>query len=456
MNRISDLNRAQHAFFGAGQTRPLAFRRAGLERLRGALREYEPLLLAALREDLGKAEFEGYAAELGMLYGEIDEALRRLKKWARPRRARAPLHQFPARGRIYVEPLGVVLILSPWNYPLLLSLAPLVGAIAAGCCACIKPSRQAPATAQAIGDMLGRAFPEEYVAVIAGDEGTNEALLEERWDHIFFTGSQRTGRKVMEAAARNLTPVTLELGGKSPCIVDSTADLGVAARRIAWGKWLNCGQTCVAPDYCLVHRSALEPFLSLLHRAVESFYGQAPLDCPDYPHIVGERHYARLCGLLEGEELAFGGQRNDLRLQIEPTVVLGATRQSAVMQEEIFGPILPVIPYDSREELEGWIGSYEKPLALYLFTRDREMERWVTGRFSYGGGCINDTVVHLTGSSMPFGGVGASGMGAYHGEWGFLTFSHQKTVLRRGLRPDIQLRYPPYGEKIRVLRKFMK
>ncbi len=446
----------QRSYFNTGATLPLAFRISCLKRLKQALTEFEPVLLAALQEDLGKPAFEGYEAELGLLHEEINFTLRNLRAWAKPKRVPTPLVHFPAKSTIYTEPLGVVLIMSPWNYPLQLTIAPLIAAISAGDCAVIKPSRYSPATSAAIEKMLGQYFNAEYISVFQGGSQVNTALLELKYDHIFFTGSSHVGRIVMQAAAKNLTPVTLELGGKSPCIIDETADIALAARRIAWGKLINAGQTCVAPDYALVHESVKDQFITEYASAVRSFYGQDVLDNDEYCKIINEKHFARLSALLSGGTVAFGGKADEAGRKIEPTVLTDVSPESPVMQEEIFGPILPVLPFRSFTETLDFVKSRPKPLALYLFTTDAQRELRVLNEVPFGGGCVNDTVVHLSNPHMHFGGVGESGMGGYHGKMGFYTFSHQKSVLKKSNWLDIPFRYAPYGERLSLLKKLMK
>lgn len=446
----------QRSYFNTGATLPLPFRIRQLKQLRQALKEYEPQLLAALREDLGKPEFEGYETELGILYEEMNYTLKHLKSWARPKHVYTPVVNFPSGSTVYTEPLGVVLIMSPWNYPLQLTVAPLIAAIAAGDCAVVKPSRYSGATSAVLEKMITRYFDPEYLSVFQGGSQVNTALLELKYDHIFFTGSPKVGRIVMEAAAKNLTPVTLELGGKSPCIVDETADVPLAARRIAWGKLINAGQTCVAPDYLLIHESRQQEFVREFTAAVRAFYGEDPLHNPEFCKIINEKHFERLRGLLRGETAALGGGTESELRKIEPTLLSGVSPESPVMQEEIFGPILPVLTFCTFSEAADFVKKRPKPLALYLFTRDAQREQRVLNEVSFGGGCVNDVVVHLSNPHMAFGGVGESGMGGYHGKAGFLTFSHQKSVLKKSLRLDLPVRYAPYGDRLPFLKKLMK
>lgn len=441
------------AYFAAGQTHSVAFRRQMLIRLMTGIQQMEEELLEALSNDLGKAAFEGYATEIGQVYGEIHCALRHLNRWTRPKRVGMPLTQFPSTGWVYPQPKGVVLIIAPWNYPMQLTLSPLVAALSAGNCAVIKPSEYAPATAEALERLVKSCFPENYVRVVQGGVETNQALLAQPFDHIFFTGSTKVGRIVMRAAAQTLCPVTLELGGKSPCIVERSADVSLAAKRMAWGKWLNAGQTCVAPDYVLIDRRLEQAFLDALKHWVNSFYGEHPLEHPDYPRIVGKAHLDRLLALLTAQDIVFGGECAGLKLA--PTVLRNASLQSPVMQEEIFGPILPVIGYDTLDEALSVIKSRPTPLACYLFTRNKNVKKQVLGSLPFGGGCVNDTIVHLSSSRLPFGGLGQSGMGAYHGKAGFDTFSHEKAIVEKG-RLDTPFRYPPYREKLGLIKRLMK
>ena len=453
---MKEIIEKQRSYFNTGATLPLAFRIQQLKRLKQALKEFEPRLLTALQEDLGKPVFEGYEAELGILYEEINFTLKHLKTWAKPQRVPTPLVHFPAVSTIYTEPLGVVLIMSPWNYPLQLTIAPLIAAISAGDCAVVKPSRYSSATSSVIEKMLSQYFNQEFISIFQGGSQVNTSLLEQKYDHIFFTGSPHVGRVVMEAAAKNLTPVTLELGGKSPCIVDETAHVALAARRVAWGKLINAGQTCVAPDYVLVHEKVKDQFIEEYIKSVKAFYGEDILHNDEYCKIINEKHFNRLSGLLSSGKTAFGGKTDEAGRKIEPTILTDVSPESPVMQEEIFGPILPILPFRSFTETLEFIKARPKPLALYLFTTDAQRELRVFNEVPFGGGCVNDTVVHLSNPHMHFGGVGESGMGGYHGKMGFYTFSHRKSVLKKSNKLDVQFRYAPYGEKLSLLKKLMK
>ena len=454
---MEDVLAAQRRYFDSGATRPLRFRREMLTRLELALTRWEGELLEALKADLNKSPYEGYMSELGPTLAELRFARGHLKKWARPVRHPAPLSQFPSVGTVYREPYGVSLILAPWNYPLLLTLAPLVSAIAAGCTAVVKPGEDAPASARALAEVLGRVFPPDYITVAEGGRQEAEALVDKPFDVIFFTGSPAVGKKVMAAAAEHLTPVTLELGGRSPVILAPDADVELAAARIAWGKFLNAGQTCVAPDHVWVPEGMAEPFVAALARQITRFYGANPLAGEELPRIVNRRHFDRLAGLLSGGRIAVGGQTDPEGLRIAPTVLVDVPEDSPVLEEEIFGPILPVLTFSHIPEVLELLKDRPKPLALYLFSRNKGHIRAVTERCSFGGGCVNDVVIHLATSAMGFGGVGESGMGAYHGRVGFETFSHRKSIVDKKTWMDLPMRYQPYlplHEKL--IRRFLR
>lgn len=453
--RLTKVVDDQRQFFAAQATKPIPFRINALKKLRDGIISYEEQILVALKQDLNKAEFESYMTELGMVLNELQFLIKNTRKWAKQRRVKTPLALFPARSFIVPEPYGVVLIMSPWNYPFQLSILPLLGAIAAGNCVVIKPSAYAPSVSHVIAEIIKDCFPPEYVTVIEGGRAENQALLEQKFDYIFFTGGVTVGKLVMEKAAQYLTPITLELGGKSPCIVDRTADLKLAAKRIAFGKLLNCGQTCVAPDYLFVDKEIKDQLINYLRQSILDFLGPDPLNNPDYPQIINEKHYHRLMNLISDEDIVLGGVGNNNK--IEPTIVDHVSLDSQLMQEEIFGPILPVITFTQIEETVSYINSRPKPLALYLFTSDKETERFIINNVSYGGGCINDTIMHLATPYLGFGGVGASGIGSYHGKQSFNTFSHLKSIVKRGVRLDVPLRYHPYSSiKERLLRKILK
>lgn len=455
MEGVGTIVEAQRRFFCSGKTRGMEFRKRQLRRLGTALKLHEEELQMALKEDLNKPAFEAYGTEIGMVLSEIRLAIRKLPQWSRERSAAASVVNFPSSCQVLPEPYGVTLIIAPWNYPVLLALEPLVSAIAAGNCAVVKPSEEAPAVSAALGRLLKELFPSEYVAVAEGGIEVSQALLREPFDKIFFTGSPRVGKLVMEAAAKHLTPVCLELGGKSPCIVDETANLDLAARRIVWGKFLNSGQTCVAPDYLLVQESVKEQLLEKLACYIQKFYGLGIKQANQFTRIVNERQFNRLLGLLGCGEPVIGGGYSRRKLWIAPTVLDGVNWESPAMQEEIFGPILPVLTFSTLREAVSRIQEGPKPLAAYLFTSDRRREAYVLRRLPFGGGCVNDTVMHLASIHLPFGGVGNSGMGAYHGKAGFDEFSHRKSILKKSVRVDVPLRYPPYGKAAYHLMKFL-
>ena len=441
---IAELVSSQRQFFETGATLPLEARKNALRRLYKAIKEMEPEILEALKSDLGKSGVEGYMTEIGMSLSEITYMLKNMDRLARKKFKPTPLAQMPGVSYELPVPHGVVLIMSPWNYPFLLALDPLVDAIAAGNTAIIKVSKDAPATAEVVRRLMESVFPQDYVAVVTGGRMENQALLAQKFDYIFFTGSKNVGRYVMEQASKHLTPVSLELGGKSPCIVDGTADLARAAVRIAFGKFLNVGQTCVAPDYVLVHQSVKDEFVELLKLAIEEQYSGDALNNPNYGCVVNEKHLNRLLGLMDPEKIVYGGRSEGRK--IEPTVMVDVTMEDAVMQEEIFGPILPILTYETIDDIKEIVGHHPTPLALYLFTKDPAMKARITKEIQYGGGCINDTIVHLATSAMGFGGVGESGMGSYHGRYGFETFSHKKSIMEKPAKLELPLRYQPYNK----------
>ncbi len=441
---ISNLIEKQRDYFRSGATRDLSVRTELLSRLYDRIRELEPEIHEALQRDLGKSASESFMCETGLTLSEISYMKKHLRRFAARERVRTPLAQFPARSYVLKEPYGCVLVMSPWNYPFLLSMEPMVDAVAAGNTVVLKPSAYAPNTSAVIRRLVEDVFPQGHVAVVEGGRTENAGLLEQPFDYIFFTGGTQVGKLVLQKAAEHFTPVTLEMGGKSPCIVDGTANLPVAARRIAFGKYLNCGQTCVAPDYLLIHRSVRDQFLPLFEAAVEEMYGADPLNNPNYGKIINEKHFDRLMGILEGEHILFGGAQDRAGLKIAPTVVGPVTPDSPSMGQELFGPILPVMVYEELDEVIRFVQSRPRPLALYLFSEDRAAVARVQTELSYGGGCINDTIIHLATSEMGFGGVGMSGMGSYHGRRGFETFTHEKSTVDKACWLDLPFRYPPY------------
>lgn len=460
-NRMfSKLTEAQKQFFETGRTRDLAFRICQLQLLADAMRKNETVLEEALKKDLGKSAFESYATEIGFVLADIRYTIQNLQKWSAPKRVRTPLYLFPGKSKIQKEPYGSVLILGPYNYPVQLLAEPLVGAIAAGNCAVLKPSELTPHVSEAMYQIVHSTFKEEYIACVEGGVEVNQELLSQKFDYIFFTGSERVGRIVMKAAAENLTPVTLELGGKSPIIIEKTANIKEAARRIAWGKLMNAGQTCVAPDYVLVDESRKQQFLTEMKTAFSHLYGKEIKKNPDFGRIVNERHMERLQKILEQDAkyLFCGGEADTLQRYIEPAILdLGKDQNAASMQEELFGPILPVLSYHKLEDAVRFVNKRAKPLALYLFTKKRSAEKFVLERVSSGGVCVNDTISHLINPDLPFGGVGASGMGQYHGKYSFDTFTHEKSVFYKPADWNLPVCYPPFTKgKMNLVKFFLK
>ena len=469
----ADILQRQREFFVQGHTRSQEWRREILRNIQQGIEEYESQIMAALQEDLGKSASESYMCEVGMVKEELKYMQKHLRRLMRRRHAPTPLAQFASASYMVPEPYGNVLVMSPWNYPFLLSMDPVIDAIAAGNTVILKPSAYSPATSQVMAELFEKYVAPEAVTVVTGGRQVNADLLEHRFDYIFFTGGKTVGQLVMEKASKHLTPVTLELGGKSPCIVDETANLKLAARRIVFGKYLNLGQTCVAPDYILVHESVKDKLMLLLQEEIRRQFGEHPLANPNYGHIINRKHYDRLCKMLMGETvLGAGGityvepaeSTSDMipdhlfdpdRHKIAP-VVLTANPQSKCMQEEIFGPILPVISYKTRQEVMDFVEFHPRPLALYLFSEDKQWQQQVLGRLRFGGGCINDVVIHLATTAMPFGGVGESGMGSYHGKYGFDTFTHYKSIVDKKTWLDLPMRYQPYCDwKDAMIRRFL-
>lgn len=458
LKTMHEIVERQRNFFSTGVTKNISFRIEQLKLLRQIVEVHQTEIMAALKADMNKPEFEAYISEVLLLINEINFTLKHLKSWAKPKRVRTPLSLFLASSQIYTEPLGVVLIIGPWNYPFQLAIAPLIGAIAAGNCAVIKPSEIAPHTSQIIAKLIGENFQPEFVSVVEGGIETNQALLAEKFDRIFFTGGTTIGKIVMAAAAKHLTPVTLELGGKSPCIVDAEVDLDLAVKRMIWGKFFNAGQTCVAPDYVLVSKAIKPALLAKIQQYTQEFYGDDPQQSPDYARIINDKQFHRLAGLLPsvtGEgEMVTGGNIDASALYIAPTVLDKITTDSKVMADEIFGPILPILEYEDLSEAIAFVNSRPKPLALYFFSRNQHHQTRIIQETSSGGCCINETITHLTAPELPFGGVGHSGMGSYHGKASFDTFSHQKSVLNKSFLVDIAWRYPPYKLDPKILRWF--
>ncbi|SFF20698.1 aldehyde dehydrogenase (NAD+) [Paenibacillus catalpae] len=446
----------QQVYYRTGATRSLEFRLAQLAKLRQAIVEREDAIMQALREDLNRSEQESFMLEIGLVLKEISFVQKRLKRWMKPAKVKTALTHTFSKGYIVPEPLGTALIIAPWNYPFQLAAAPLVGAIAAGNTAVLKPSELSPAVSEVLSSLIQDTFDPSYVAVMEGGVEVSRELLDLPFDKIFFTGSVNVGKQVMAAAAKHLTPVTLELGGKSPAIVHHDANLKLAAKRLAFGKFINAGQTCIAPDYVLVHHSVQDEFIEQLRKAVAKFYGAEPLAHPDYGRIISERHFSRLAGFLKDGEIVMGGRADELSNQMEPTVLTKVDWSMPVMQEEIFGPILPVLVYDELQEAIDRINERPKPLALYLFSENPAIQKRVIEAVPFGGGCINDTLMHLATPYLPFGGVGESGTGAYHGEYSFKTFSHMKSVLKQTTKFDFAFRYPSAKGGLAIIRRLMK
>lgn len=453
---IHSIISSQKDYFLSQATKSVSFRKLALRRLANAIKASEHQLLDALYADLHKSEFEAYSTEIGMVLSEIRVHIRQLSHWVKPRKVSTPFFMFPSHSKVLYEPYGVVLIVAPWNYPFQLVMSPLIGAIAAGNCAIIKPSPQAPQTAKVIGKIIADAFLQNYVAVVQGEKEVMNELLQEHFDYIFFTGSSSYGKVIMEAASKRLTPVTLELGGKSPCIVDEDADLAVAARRIVWGKFLNAGQTCVAPDYIFAHHRIKDQLICLLQEEIYNMFGEDPRTSSDYGRIVNETAMNRLIRFLNEGKIVIGGTYNVPDKYLAPTVIDEVTPGFAVMQEEIFGPILPVMTFENRKEVVDYLNNTEKPLALYYFSKNDENARALLAQTSSGGACINDVIMHIANENLPFGGVGNSGLGHYHGKYSLLTFSHKRAVISTPTSIDIKMRYAPYGNKIKWLRQLFK
>lgn len=455
--QIAERVEQQKAYYHRGHTRSLDFRLGQLKALQRAVQRHEPEILAALAQDLGKSAFEAYATEVGFVLDELRFISKHLSQWMQPERVKTPLVHQPASSEVVYEPRGVTLIISPWNYPFQLLIDPLIGAIAAGNCAILKPSELTPHTSAVLAALIQDTFDPAYITVIEGGVEVNQALLDQPFDLIFFTGSTRVGKIVMEKAAKHLTPVILELGGKSPCIVDRGVPLALTARRIVWGKFLNAGQTCVAPDYVLVPREDMEPLLAAMAHEIQQFYGQDPRLSPDYGRLVSSERVTHLQQLMQGETVFCGGESDAAARYFAPTLLQDVDWLAPIMQEEIFGPLLPVVAYDTLDEVMARIQERSRPLALYLFSENPAHQEMIMRHVDFGGGCINDAMIHLATPHLPFGGNGGSGMGAYHGRYSFEAFSHRKALLKRPLNLDMPLRYPPYPAwKEKVVRQVMK
>lgn len=445
----------QREFFESNATRDIGFRIEQLKKLRKAIQENEENIYAALNADFRKSKFETFATEIGIVYEEISIMLKNVKKWATPELVKDTIANFPSRNYIYQDPYGVTLIIGAWNYPFQLTLAPVVGAIAAGNTCVIKPPRAAMHTYQVIQKIISENFNPEFLAVL-DEHSDNKEMLSHRYDYIFFTGGVEVGKTIARAAAEFLTPTTLELGGKSPCIVDKNADVEVAARRVAWGKFLNGGQTCVAPDYLLLHDDVKEKFYDAFAKAVTSFYGNNPQDSADYPRIINDKHYTRLASMIRDGKIIVGGKTDDESRYIAPTMIEIDSMDHPLMNDEIFGPILPVLSITSIDEAISIVKQFEKPLAFYIFSNNYANQQKCLNSIQFGGGCVNDTISHFVNPDLPFGGVGNSGVGAYHGKFSFDTFTHKKAVCNKVTWPDIPLRYPPYVGKLGLVKQVMK
>lgn len=456
MEKIDEILKKQRKFFNTGKTKNIKYRLEHLKKLKKSILENEEEIKKALKLDLNKSESESYMTEIGMTLSELSYDIRHVKSWCKNKRVGTPLAHFPSRSFISKEPYGVTLILSPWNYPFMLLIEPLIGAICAGNCAVLKPSEFAPNTANVIEKIIKECFEEDYVTVIQGDKDVSQALIEKNFDYIFYTGGTKVGKIVMQEASKNLVPFTLELGGKSPCIIDEKYNMHLAAKRLLFGKLLNAGQTCIAPDYVLVNENVKEELVEEFKKVLKEFLGENVIENEDYPKIVNERHFARLSNLIEGEKILIGGKTDKKLLKIEPTILDNPKIDSKVMSEEIFGPILPIISYKTIEDAIAYVKKFEKPLALYMFTNDKKIQNKIMNEISFGGGCINDTIIHIANSNMGFGGVGYSGIGNYHGKRSFDTFSHERSITKKyGL--DLPMRYMPYNDfKDKLIRMFLK
>ncbi len=451
-----ELIQQQRTFYKTQQTKDLVFRKKTLQRLEEEIETREDAVCEALYSDFKKPTFESLATETQIVLAEIRLAIKKLDRWAKPKKVSASWINFPSTEWIHKEPYGTILVIAPWNYPFQLALSPVIGAIAAGNTIVLKPSEMAPHTSAIIKEIIEAVCLPEHIAVVEGGVDISQELLAQRWDYIFFTGSTQVGQIVYESAAKHLTPVTLELGGKNPCIVDQSAKLNLAAKRIVWGKFINGGQTCIAPDYILVHKSVKEDLVSALEKSITESYGPNMESSADLARMINPKHYQRLRDMLTGEEILFGGKYNDTDNYLSPTLVNEPALESKLMEGEIFGPILPIISYEKEADIEKYIAKYGKPLAAYVFSTSKKFQDYITETYSFGGGAINDTVVQFTNPHLPFGGVGASGMGAYHGQHSFDVFSHHKSMVRRGNWIDPSLRYPPYNLPLKYIKMLKK
>jgi len=455
-SNVNEILTAQRAFYRSGKTREVSYRIKALKQLKKTVKSLEAEIYEALAKDLHKPIFETYTSEIGMIYEDINLMVSQLKSWATPKLSQTGVANFPARSYTYVEPFGTTLIIGAWNYPLQLTLVPLIGAVAAGNCSIVKPSELAPESSAMVKRIIHESFEEAHVASIEGGVEVSQALLAEKFDFIFFTGSTRVGKIVYRAAAEHLTPVVLELGGKSPCIVDRTADIKLAAKRIVWGKFFNAGQSCVAPDYVLADASIKDKLVVALKKYIAEFFGETPQQSQDLSRIISDRHFSRLTDMLSGAEILSGGRFETEFRYIEPTIVEVYDFSHRLMQEEIFGPILPVLSVDSLDEAIEAVDHHPNPLALYIFSSNYKNQQKVLNSINFGGGCVNDTVAHVANNRIPFGGIGTSGIGRYHGKASFETFSHFKSVMHKAGWPDVPLRYPPYKGKLGIVKQIIK
>lgn len=450
---MMEILQKQQTFFKSQQTKDITYRKQALIKLKQEITKREADICDAIYADFKKPRFESMAAETQFVLAELNYVIKHLKKWARPEKVSGALLNFPSSDWLYKEPYGTVLIVAPWNYPFQLAIAPLIGAIAAGNTAVIKPSEITPNTSKIIVEIITAVFSDAYVAVVEGGVEVSKSLLDQKWDYIFFTGSTKVGKIFYQSAAKHLTPITLELGGKNPAIVDTTANIKLAAKRIVWGKFLNAGQTCIATDYILVHKDVKDKLIIALQKSIKDSYGKNIEDSSDYARTVSKNHFNNLNDLLEGQEIIFGGQTNAKDNYMAPTLVNEPSLDSKLMQGEIFGPILPIIAYTTEEDIQKYVLNYGKPLATYVFSTNRKFQQKIITKYSFGGGAINDTVIHITNKKLPFGGVGSSGIGAYHGKTSFDTFTHQKAIIKRANWLEAPLRYPPYNLPLKLVEK---
>jgi len=453
---INELVSNQKYYFKSQQTKSILSRRLLLKQLKKEILKREQDISDALNADFKKPQFESFVTETGIVLLELDLAIANITSWSKPKRIPSALLNFPSTDYIYKEPYGTTLIIAPWNYPFQLAIAPLIGALAAGNTVILKPSELTPHTSQLLFEILSAVFKKDHVAVVQGGVETSQYLLKQSWDYIFFTGSVQVGKIVAKAAAENLTPTTLELGGKNPCIVDETVNLKLAARRLVWGKFLNAGQTCIAPDYLIVHKTIKDQLISRIKTEIQDAYTEKPETSPDYPRIINTKNFERLKNMLSNENIAIGGSFNEAELYIEPTIIDSPSLNSEVMKDEIFGPILPILTYETKADIDTIISHYNKPLSLYVFSKNKAFIKHILNTYSFGGGAINDTVIHFINHKLPFGGVGNSGIGAYHGKLSFDTFSHKKSITKHANWLDLPFRYAPYNGKLKFIKQLFK